>query len=316
MRSSEVPEARALDVIAFGTVFLEVVFGDVAALPGPGQEIFTEQFAFSCGGGAVTAATAASKLGVRAGLSALLGDDLGSRVVEQHCRRTGVNLTPSRYVTGPVTGVSAAVNFAGDRAFISHRPPRPAEDRRNTERRLEVLRAHRPRWCYVHARGRALPFITGARSLGVKVALAVAVNDIDADAAAVADCVRAADVFLPNEAELLLLTGADTLDEALATAVGWCPCVVVTRGPDGAVVGQPGSTTYVHDGIVPVVVRDRTGAGDAFAGALIGALCQGASIAEAAAAGNTAGSRTVGILGAVGEVAMDGLWAAQEARAG
>jgi len=57
------------------------------------------------------------------------------------------------------------------------------------------------------------------------------------------------------------------------------------------------------------VARDRTGAGDAFAGALIGALCQGASITEAAAAGNAAGSQTVGILGAVGEVPMNGLWA-------
>lgn len=305
-----------MDLIAFGTVFLEVVFGDVPALPGPGEEIFTDQFAFSCGGSAVTVATAASKLGVRAGLSALLGDDLGSRVAEQHCRRAGVDLTPCRYVTGPVTGVSAAVNFAGDRAFISHLPPRPAGDRRDTKRWLEVLRAHRPQWCYVHARRRVVPFIREARSLGVKVALAVTLNDIDGDAPAVADCVRAADVFLPNETELLLLTGADTLDEALATAVGWCPCVVVTRGPDGAVVAQPGSTTHVREGILPVEVRDRTGAGDAFAGALIAALCQGAPVTGAAAAGNTAGSQTVALLGAVGQVPMDRLWTAQEAPVG
>ena len=45
-----------MDVIAFGTVFLEVVFGEVPALPGPGEEIYTDQFAFSCGGGAVTVA--------------------------------------------------------------------------------------------------------------------------------------------------------------------------------------------------------------------------------------------------------------------
>ena len=43
------------------------------------------------------------------------------------------------------------------------------------------------------------------------------------------------------------------------------------------------------EGIKQVRVRDRTGAGDAFAGALIGALCQGASLTEAAAAGNAAG---------------------------
>jgi sugar/nucleoside kinase (ribokinase family) len=305
-----------VDVIAFGTVFLEVVFGEVPALPGPGEEIYTRQFAYSCGGGAVTVATAASQLGVPAGMSALLGDDLGSRVVEQHCRRAGVDLTASRYLAGPVTGVSVVVNFAGDRAFISHIPPHPDARRRDIQEWLEVLRAHRPRWCYVHAGPGVDRFIDGAHSLGVRVALGLTVNDITEDAGAVAACVRLADVFLPNEEELLALTGTGTLAAALDRVVTWCSCVVVTRGADGAVVAQPDSTTYVRDGIVPVVVRDRTGAGDAFAGALIGALCRGASITEAAAAGNTAGSRTVGLLGAVGEVAMDELWVMAPALAG
>jgi len=73
------------------------------------------------------------------------------------------------------------------------------------------------------------------------------------------------------------------------------------------VVATPGNTTRVTDGIEPVQARDRTGAGDAFAGALLGALCQGASITDAAVAGNAAGSRTVTLLGAVGAVELDGL---------
>jgi sugar/nucleoside kinase (ribokinase family) len=311
-----------VDVIAFGTVFLEVVFGEVPALPGPGEEIFTDQFAFSCGGGAVTVATAASQLGVHAGMSALLGDDLGSRIAEQHCRRAGVDLTPSRYVTGPVAGVSVAVNFGGDRAFISHLPPRPAGERRDVRHWLEVLREHRPRWCYVHARRDVAQFIAEAHALGVQVAVDVALGDIAEDAGGVIECARRADVFVPNSAELLALTGAGSLAAALETAVTWCPCVVVTLGADGAVVAEPGragagakrgggnsNSTHVREGIVPGPARDRTGAGDAFAGALIGALCQGATITEAAMAGNAAGSQTVSVLGAVGEVPMDELWA-------
>jgi pfkB family carbohydrate kinase len=49
-------------------------------------------------------------------------------------------------------------------------------------------------------------------------------------------------------------------------------------------------------------VRDLTGAGDNFAGAMMAALIGGASLARAAAAGNAAGSRSVGQLGAVGEI--------------
>jgi len=82
---------------------------------------------------------------------------------------------------------------------------------------------------------------------------------------------------------------------------------VVTRGAEGAVVATPDSTTHVTDGVERVQPKDRTGAGDAFAGALLGALCQGASITEAAVAGNAAGSRTVTLLGAVGQVEVEGL---------
>ncbi len=303
-----------MDLISFGTVFLEAVFGDVPALPGPGEEVYTGQFGFSCGGGAVTVATAAAQLGVHAGMGAVLGDDLGSRIIARHCRRAGVDMSACRWVSGPAAGVSVAVNFDGDRAFISHLPP--VEGRRDLGHWLEMLRIHHPKWCYLHAGPNVAPFIREAATLGVRVAVAVSLDSVADHRGDIVDCVREAGIFLANEAELLRLTGADSLDAALAQALTWGQCVVTTRGADGAVVAQPGGTTHVRDGIMPVETRDRTGAGDAFAGGLLGALCQGAGIADAAVAGNRAGSRTVSVLGAVGEVPMDGLWTEPEAWVG
>ena len=62
----------------------------------------------------------------------------------------------------------------------------------------------------------------------------------------------------------------------LSMALAWCRCLVVKRGAGGAIVADQAGRTAVTDGIGPVSVRDRTGAGDAFAGALIAALHQGA----------------------------------------
>src|SRR5262249_60742951 len=100
-------------------------------------------------------------------------------------------------------------------------------------------------------------------------------------------------VSRPKPGESLGLAGAASLAAAIDTAASWGPPVVVKLGANGAIVaGQPGGArpTEVTEGISKVRVRDRTGAGDAFAGALIGALCKGASITEAAAVGNAAGS--------------------------
>src|SRR5215470_2986172 len=298
-----------MELIAFGTMFLEIVFGDVPSLPAPGEEIFADEFAISCGG-AVTAVSAASRMGVSAGLPTLLGDELGSRVVEEYCQRAGVDLSASQRVTGPAAGITVVVNYAGDRAFISYLPPRAQTESREHERWLDVLRRERPAWCYLHAHLGMAGLMREARDLGIRVAVDVGLNEIAADPAAVLACARLADVFLPNAEELLRLTGAPSLAAAIDTAATWGPPVVVKQGAGGAIVadgpGRPGRTE-VTEGVAAVRVRDRTGAGDAFAGALIGALCQGASITEAVAAGNAAGSDTVSRLGAVGEVYVEGL---------
>ncbi|HEY5986243.1 MAG TPA: carbohydrate kinase family protein, partial [Streptosporangiaceae bacterium] len=289
-----------MDVITFGTVFLEIVFGHVPAMPGPGEEIFADEFAVSCGG-AVTVASAASQSGVRASLSTILGDDLGSRVVEEHCRHADVDLSTSRYVTGRSAGITVVVNFDDDRAFITYLPPRPPTETCETDRWLEVLRRHRPSWCYLHAGPGLSGLLSQARSMGIKIALDVGLNAIASDPGAVIGCARLSDVFLPNAEELRRLTQAASLDDAITTAVSWCRCLVVKRGGEGAVAADRNSRTEVTEGLRPLKVRDRTGAGDAFAGALVGALCQGAWMTEAAAVANAAGSETVNRLGAVGE---------------
>ena len=61
-------------------------------------------------------------------------------------------------------------------------------------------------------------FLTAAREQGTKVLLDVSLNKIGQAAPAVFDCIPLADVFTPNRSELLQLTGASSLDAALATA--------------------------------------------------------------------------------------------------
>jgi sugar/nucleoside kinase (ribokinase family) len=299
----DITEAPNLDMISFGSVFLELVFGHVPELPRPGEEVFTEEFAFSCGG-AVNSASAAARAGARAGLCTVLGDDLGSRVVIEHCARVGVDLSPSVRVRRRSAGVTVVLNFDGDRAFVSNIPKRRRQQ--EIDRWRAALRRARPRWCYVHGGPGVADFLREARELGSKIALDVSLGD-ERYADAVIDCVRLADVFLPNEDEIERLTGTDALGPALSVATAWGTPLVVTRGAAGAVIASPDGITEVADGVRQVTVRDRTGAGDAFAGAMIAALVRGAPLTDAVVAANAAGSEAVARLGAVGEVDVSGI---------
>ena len=291
----------AIEVISFGSVFLEIVFGHLDKLPLPGEEIYVDPFGFSCGG-AITIAVEASRAGASAGLATLLGDDLGSRLVVEQSLREGVDLSPSRRVSGPVAGITVVLNFNGDRAFVTHMPPAPADLAPETDRWLEILRRERPAWCYLHANDRMGPFLREARALGTRVSLDLNFGSIDRYPDAVVDCARLVDVFIPNEEELLRLTRSEDLGEAMALAGSWCPRVVVKRGPAGAIAVENGKPTEVTEGLEDVVAMDRTGAGDAFAGAMIGSLVRGTTLLEAVEAGNRAGSRAVARFGGVGEM--------------
>jgi sugar/nucleoside kinase (ribokinase family) len=234
-----------LDMISFGSVFLELVFGQVPRLPGPGAEIFTDDFAVSCGG-AVTSASAAAAAGASAGLCTVLGDDLGSGVVQEFCTRQGVDLGPALRVRRKSAGISVVLNFDGDRAFVTHKPPWPPGEEREIERWGPVLRRYRPAWCYLHSRAGVPEFLTEARAQGARTVLDVSL-EAERSLDLVIECVRRADLFVPNEAELCRLTGTAGLAPAVAAARDW-------------------------------------GAGDTFAGAMIGALVQGAPLVAAVAA--------------------------------
>jgi sugar/nucleoside kinase (ribokinase family) len=290
-------------MISFGTVFLELVFGRLARLPGPGEEIFTDEFAISCGG-AVTSATAAAAAGLRAGVCTVLGDDVGSLVVTEHCAAVGVDTTTSARVERPAAGITVVLNFDGDRGFVTYLPPGRAGLLGEVERWRSVLRDRRPSWCYLHAGAAMVAFLRDARELGCKVMLDTSLGDERRYQKKIIECVRLADVFVPNADELVRLTGEASLEPAVSAARAWGTTLVVTRGAAGAIVAdRDGSVCEVTRGVGQAVVRDLTGAGDHFAGAMIAALHGGASVREAAVAGNVAGSRAVALLGAVGDVA-------------
>jgi sugar/nucleoside kinase (ribokinase family) len=291
-------------MISFGSVFLELVFGHVPTLPGPGEEVFTDEFAVSCGG-AVTSASAAARAGVQAGLCTVLGDDLGSGVVQEYCARQGVDLSHSLRVRRRSAGITVVLNFEGDRAFVTHNPPWPAEEPAEIDRWRSVLRQSRPRWCYLHGGAGVQDFLRDARAQGTKTVLDVSLGD-ERRRDVVIECVRLADLFVPNEAELQRLTGTHSTEAAVAAAMAWGTPMVVTRGAAGALVVGPDEVTEVSDGVRQVEVRDLTGAGDTFAGAMIGALVKGAPLIAAVAAANAAGAEAVSRLGAVGEVEVAG----------
>lgn len=114
---------------------------------------------------------------------------------------------------------------------------------------------------------------------------------------AFADFMTAADVLLPTAEELPALTGADSVERAVADLLAERPerLIVVTRGAGGC-------TVYSAEGQVdvpgyPAKEVDPTGAGDCFDAGFLSELLSGKSPVEAAQLANACGALAVGAKG-------------------
>ncbi|MFI1828587.1 carbohydrate kinase family protein [Streptomyces sp. NPDC020412] len=105
------------------------------------------------------------------------------------------------------------------------------------------------------------------------------------------------DLLVPNADEARLLAGLPDVAAAAAALSRRVPLVVVTLGPDGALIAAAGAVTArVPARAVQAV--DSTGAGDAFTGGFLAAWLSGADAVTAASAGCRAGTAAVALPGA------------------
>ncbi len=107
------------------------------------------------------------------------------------------------------------------------------------------------------------------------------------------DVLAVADPLIVNqgEAQAILGTESDDCDDLALRLLGRARSVIVTAGPDGAVVAENGGTERIAGARVPVV--DTTGAGDTFAGTLAAHLAAGGALAAAARLANVEAARVI-----------------------
>ncbi|MFD8610718.1 carbohydrate kinase family protein [Streptomyces sp. NPDC059631] len=163
-----------------------------------------------------------------------------------------------------------------------------------------VARLHLSGYLLFSGTGRALvtAAVVSARARGVPVSLDPASAGFLATLGAerFLALTEGVDVLLPSRAEARLLTGADDPADAAATLSRRFPLVVAKGGRDGALVARSGAVC-ARVPARPVVPLDTTGAGDAFTGAFLAALADGAGPETAAADGCRAGALAVARVG-------------------
>ena len=105
------------------------------------------------------------------------------------------------------------------------------------------------------------------------------------------------DVLFANQAEVLTLVGAASIDEAALAVSKWCDVAALTLGPAGSVVVGPEARVEVAAEPVEAVV-DTTGAGDQYAAGFLVGLCRGWGLERCARLASVAAADVIEAVGA------------------
>ncbi|MBU1049940.1 ribokinase [Candidatus Bipolaricaulota bacterium] len=272
-------------IAVLGSINMDLVVS-VPRFPSPGETLHGSEVGYYCGGKGANQAVAAARLGADVRLFGKVGDDaFGDRLLDG-LRSHRVDVDAVECESGCATGLASIwVNDAGENAIVLAAGANDRVDDAYVECRGAAIRA-----ASILLLQLEIPIKTIAHMLLrlPRNKMTVILDPAPACDLSVLPLDRI-DILTPNEHELRLISGKESLEEGAFDLLDrGAKHVVCTMGHAGA-VWFSSDGTMAHFSAPEVAVVDTTAAGDAFNGALAWAL-QTRSLEDAIAYGVRAGA--------------------------
>jgi ribokinase len=275
------------DIIVIGSLNADLVVR-APRFPEPGETISGEDLSIVPGGKGANQAVAAARQGASVAMVGRVGDDsfgptliqnLQDNQVETANVGTDVAATGTAIIVVDSSGQNSIVLSPGANGKVT---PADVDALSFQSAKMLLLQLEIPLETVIYA-------ASVARQNGLRVMLN------PAPARQLPDSLLAdADILIPNESELQLLSGKPVTDTDSAKSAAQVllakgvKTIIVTLGDNGALL-VTGEKTF-HIPTFKVEVVDTTAAGDAFIGGLTAALVNGKSLEEAVRYGNASGA--------------------------
>lgn len=235
-----------------------------------------------------------ARLGMRAGIAGILGEDEVGRSIHAHWKKEGVDTRFVSFDKKRGTNYSTVLNYRGERTILVF------HEKRDYRFPAGLPKA---RWVYYTSLGKGSekmhrPLLSYVKRTGAKLCFQPGTFQLKLGAEAIRPIIAASTFTVMNKEEAERVVGNETRSMAVLLkrlkAMG-CGIAVITDGPNGS---------YVYDGrrmlklgIFDVPVIERTGCGDAFATAFLAALHHGKDLAEAMRWGTANSASVISYIG-------------------
>jgi len=270
-----------------------------------GQKLDLDEVIFSTGGNVTNAAVTFARQGLSSKFAWCIGNDAPSEAIMQSLDHEGVDTSHVYQGERFKASYSVVLMLAGgERTILNYRGTMP--NAQDNELDLSVI--DEGDWIYISSLGDMElleRIIARAAEHGVKVMLNPAGVELQ-NTEKLKGLLEDVEVLTVNKEEAQMIVHGETLEELARHARHYCPVVIVSDGPNGAVATD--GKTILNAGMyedVPVV--DRTGGGDAFGSGFLSQFAQGKSLRESVVFASANSTSVVQFIGAKEGILREGV---------
>jgi sugar/nucleoside kinase (ribokinase family) len=283
-----------IDLLTVGEAFQDLIFVGLPHMPRSGEELRTQRFVATIGGGALITATAASRLGLGTGVASALSAEAVRALRQDHVRVLNVKRTTEAHA------VTVSLSTKHDRSFVTFdgvndrlEARLPAAIARQPARHVHL--AFAPRHC-----ARWTRILERLRARGVTTSWDFGWNPALRTAAGFSTLVGAADFIFLNEAEAAMYARTRRIAAAVRFWRRASRNTILKLGSRGSRWIAGGQAAIdVSAPALRVRVVDTTGAGDAFNGGFLVGWLGGQPPRECLRLGNFVGAQSTLAAGGV-----------------
>lgn len=253
-----------------------------------GGKILIDSYHRSFGGSALNTAVGFSRLGIRSGISTILGTDSDSNDTVKFLNENSVALV--NVLREGETNQSTILIYKGERTIFSY----------HKDRDYSRLTVPKSSWIYLASAGKGFEEIIKKIEEAKRAGSKIAINPGSAQLhnfKSLSELVKGCEVLFLNKEEAEMLFEHKNIKTLLSKAsLTGAKITVITDGANGAYITS--GQDHLHMGIAPSTLVDQTGAGDAFACAFTAGLINKLSLEDSAKWGMVSAASVVGKIGA------------------
>ncbi|MBL7969630.1 MAG: carbohydrate kinase family protein [Prolixibacteraceae bacterium] len=282
------------DVIVIGELNVDLILNQIAQFPEIGKEIISEQMNLTLGSSSAIFASNLSTLGTSVAFIGKIGKDGFASVVLDSLNSKGVDTSGIIQSETLNTGATIVLNYDQDRAMVTY--PGAMEDLNEKDIDFDFFAEAR----HLHFSSiflqpgirESLPSLfSRVKALGLTTSLDPQWDPAEKWDINLTELLPTLDIFLPNKAEFLLLTGTNSIEEGINKIKNIAPnlTLVIKDGVHGAYAWKAGNLIH-QPAFLNENVVDCIGAGDSFNAGLIHAFINGNSLKRCLESGAIAGA--------------------------